>query len=190
MTLGYLINICLFFVFRFFWGWYGVWNRNSTIRLCLPPPKKKYWKNYLTIHFLEKYSLCMCEFTVKKWFVKYFFQYFLWGGGMRSRILEFRFQMPYHPQKKWKTKNQKKILKKIFDKSFFNSDFSHTKTIFSQKMNCQIIFLIFFFVFSFSFFSIFFGLVSNPVPPKKNEKRKTKKKILKKLFDNSFFGKI
>ena len=69
----FLIFFFSFFVFRFFWGWYGVWNRNSTIRLRIPPQKKKYWKNYLTIHFLGKYSLCMWEVTVKKWFVKYFF---------------------------------------------------------------------------------------------------------------------
>ena len=104
----FLIFFFSFFVFRFFWGWYGVWNRNSTIRLRLPPPKKKYWKNYLTIHFLEKYSLCMCEFTVKKWFVKYFFQYFLWGGECEVEFSNFDFRCRTTPKKNEKPKTKKK----------------------------------------------------------------------------------
>merc|ERR1711867_424974 len=68
-----------------------------------------------------------------------------------------------------------------------NSDFSHTKTIFFQKMNCQIIFSIFFLgveceveLSNFDF--------RRRTTPKENEKRKTKKKILKKMFDKSFFN--
>ena len=45
----------------------------------------------MTIHFFGKYSLCMWKVTVKKWFVKYFFQYFFFflGGGAKKRCITF-----------------------------------------------------------------------------------------------------
>merc|ERR1712215_280419 len=79
----------------------------------------------------------------------------------------------------------KKNIKKIFDKSFFNSDFSHTNSIFSQKMNCQIIFSIFFWGGEGEVELSNFDSDAIP-PPKKTKNEKQKKNIKKKYLTNHF----
>merc|ERR1712215_542614 len=99
---------------------------------AFPPPKKILKKLFDNSFFWKNIVFVCVNLLLKNDLSNIFFNIF-YGGGMQSRILEFRFQMPYHPQKKRKTKNKQKNIKKKYLTNHFLTVTFHIQRLYFHK---------------------------------------------------------